>query len=90
MAAENGLPKTGASRADLDAAEARLGVRFPEDYAVFLLSENGRKEWFQRSGKAVPLYLELYSVADVVDLTEVHEHQASHPGLCLYRLGWGL
>ena len=60
---------------DVTEAERRLGVRFPDDYRSFLLSRNGVKGWFGE------VYLELHPVCDVVEMTEVHGHQLSHPGL---------
>jgi hypothetical protein len=60
---------------DITEAEERLGVRFPDDYRSFLLFRNGVKGWFGE------VYVELNSVDDVVELTEVHDHQLSLPGL---------
>ena len=66
-----------ATGVDIEAAERRLGVRFPADYRSFLQEQNGLKGWFGE------VYLELFPVSGVVDSTEVHDHQASHPGLVL-------
>lgn len=50
-------------------------MRFPTDYRSFLRQRNGLKGWFGE------VYLELYPVSGVVDSTELHDHQISHPGL---------
>ena len=66
-----------ATETELAEAEQRLGVKFPADYRDYLLTHNGVKGWFGE------VYLELYSVSDVIGSTEAHDHQARQPGLVL-------
>src|SRR5438309_8512298 len=65
----------GATEAMIDAAENRLGQRFPDDYRTFLKSENGLKKWFG------DVYLSLDTIEQVVELNEIHGHLAHQPQL---------
>jgi len=65
----------GATEAMIDAAENRLGQQFPDDYRTFLKSENGLARWFG------DVYLSLYTIEQVVELNEIHEHLAYQPEL---------
>src|SRR5437879_5932395 len=66
---------TGATDSTIEAAENRLHQRFPDDYRTFLKSENGLKKWFG------DVYLSLYTIDQVVELNEIHEHLAYQPEL---------
>lgn len=65
----------GASPVEIETAEGRLGFRFPADYRQFLETTNGSGEWYG------DLYLSLYSLDQVVDLTEIRNHAETLPGL---------
>ena len=65
----------GAPESTIEAAENRLRQRFPDDYRTFLRSENGLERWFG------VLYLSLYTIEQVVELNETHEHLAYQPEL---------
>jgi hypothetical protein len=59
------------------AAEARLGVRFPDDYRAYMIREDGGAGWYGE------IYLALHSIDEVVELNEIHDHQDAIPGLVL-------
>ncbi len=65
----------GATESTIEAAENRLRQRFPEDYRTFLKSENGLEKWFG------DVYLSLYTIEQVVELNEIHEHLVYQPEL---------
>jgi len=65
----------GASEAELAAAEARLGVRFPAALRELLAAENGFQRWY---GK---VFVWVYDVATLVESTEMIE---DHPGLLIF------
>jgi cell wall assembly regulator SMI1 len=65
----------GATQWTIGAAENRLCQRFPDDYRTFLKSENGLAMWYG------DVYLSLYTIEQVVELNEIHEHLAYQPQL---------
>jgi hypothetical protein len=65
----------GATESTIEAAENRLHQCFPDDYRTFLRSENGLEKWFG------DVYLSLYTIEQVVELNEAHEHLAYQPEL---------
>jgi cell wall assembly regulator SMI1 len=65
----------GATESTIEAAENRLRQRFPDDYRTFLESENGIAKWYG------DVYLSLYTIEQVVELNEIHEHLSYQPEL---------
>jgi cell wall assembly regulator SMI1 len=65
----------GATDSTIEMAENRLRQRFPDDYRTFLKSERGLKKWFG------DVYLSLYTIDQVVELNEIHDHLAYQPEL---------
>jgi len=65
----------GATESTIEAAENRLRQRFPDDYRTFLTSDNGLEKWFG------DVYLSLYTIEQVVELNEIHDHLAYQPEL---------
>ena|SRR5215467_5371584 len=65
----------GVSAAMIDDAERRLGQRFPDDYREFLRSQNGLETWFG------DILVRLYSIEQVVELNEIHDHLSDQPEL---------
>lgn len=61
------IPGPQVSRAEIAGAEDRLGLRLPSAYADWLLETNGLEGWFGEQ------YLMLYSLADIVEVTEAAE-----------------
>jgi cell wall assembly regulator SMI1 len=70
-----GDAEAGATESTIEAAEDRLRERFPDDYRNFLKSENGLPRWYG------DVYLSLYTIEQVVELNEIHEHLAYQPEL---------
>jgi hypothetical protein len=59
---------------DIQAAEQRLGVAFPDDYRDWLLSTNGSEAWFGE------VFVMLYSLDNVVAVTRAAEADQRLPG----------
>jgi hypothetical protein len=60
---------------DVRAAESALNIaRFPHDYRTWLMTHNGLERWFGES------YLVLYSLDDVIAVTQAAEAQERLPG----------
>jgi cell wall assembly regulator SMI1 len=70
-----GDAEAGATESTIEAAENRLRQRFPDDYRNFLEAENGLAGWYG------DVYLSLYTIEQVVELNEIHEHLAHQPEL---------
>jgi len=61
---------------DIEAAEQALGgVRFPDDYRLWLLENNGFEGWFG------DVFLMLCCLADVVGMTQTGRGRAALPRL---------